>query len=95
MAPRSKGRQAVYLVQVPAEWRPDRYWSYPPVFSGGELVAKNLTPADAAGHARCHNKAKLERLQRHKQPVESWAIVVRHLKANWHGSRQVEKGGVS
>ncbi|MGI6417269.1 MAG: hypothetical protein ACOX1P_16530 [Thermoguttaceae bacterium] len=93
MAPRSKGRQAVYLVVPPPDWKPQRLWDFPPSFSDGEIVARNLTPQTAAGYARTHNKAALERQQRQKLPIDKWAIVGRHLKANWHGSRQPEKGG--
>jgi hypothetical protein len=93
MSSRSKGRQAVYLVQVPADWKPQRYWDFPPIFSGGELIARNLTPSDAAGHARTHNKAQIVRSQQRKLPVQGWAIVGRHLKANWHDRGQGREGG--
>jgi hypothetical protein len=92
MASRGKGRQAVFLVKVPADWKPQNYWHYPPVILCGELIAKNLTPMDAAGHARTHNRAQIQRLQQHKLPIETWAIVGRQLKPNWH-DRSGQEGG--
>lgn len=95
MASRSKGRQAVYLVSPPPDWKPQRPWDFPPSFSTGQLVAKNLTPQTAAGYARTANKATLERFQRDKTPIDKWAIVGRHLKANWHDRSQEQRGGVA
>lgn len=95
MAFRSKGRQAVYLVSPPPDWKPQRLWDFPPVFSDGQLVARNLTPQTAAGYARTHNKGVLERFQREKIAIDRWAIVGRHLKANWHDRSQELKGGVA
>lgn len=95
MAPRSKGRQAVYLVVPPPDWKPQRLWDFPPSFSAGQIVARNLTPQTAAGYARAHNKGILERFQRDKVRIDKWAIVGRHLKAKWHDRSQEQKGGVS
>lgn len=63
MTRRLKGKQAVYLVSVPTDWKPQRLWDRPPAFSQGVLHARNLTPRDAIGFARSFNKGAVDRLQ--------------------------------
>jgi len=94
MAPRCyRGRQATYVVNVPADWKPQRPWTFPPTFSSGELIAKNLSASEARGFASAHNAAELKRIQSGR-PTGRWAIVVRHLKPNYHGDRHLAgKGG--
>ncbi|MFH1923802.1 MAG: hypothetical protein ABIP48_28420 [Planctomycetota bacterium] len=53
-----RGRQRVYVVTVPDDWRPQRLWDAPPTFAAGQLVAKNLRPTEAAGFCRTHNKLR-------------------------------------
>jgi len=85
MASKAGGRQAVFLVTPPDDWKPERPWSFPPFFANGQLVATRQTAAEAAGFARLYNKRALEQFQRDKEPVTSWAVVFRHLKPNWKG----------
>lgn len=81
-----KGRQAVYLVDVPPGWKPQNLWHVLPGFTSGELHAKNLSMQSALGFARIHNKAAVERLQA-GQPA-TWAIVCRHLRPSWRDRSQ-------
>jgi hypothetical protein len=77
------GRQAVYVVTPPSEWKPQRPWSLPPTFTDGRLIGNKQSPADAAGFARLFNKDAMEISQRTKQPIAQWAVVFRYLKASW------------
>jgi len=81
MAPRYRGRQAVYLVTVPGDWKPSSPWSVPPSFASGELYAGNLPMYQAQGFARTFNKRQIQA----RMPDGKWAIVSRHLKARRHG----------
>ncbi|MFH1266677.1 MAG: hypothetical protein ABIK89_13185 [Planctomycetota bacterium] len=92
-----RGRQRVYLVTVPDDWRPQRLWDAPPTFAAGQLVAKNLRPTEAAGFCRTHNKQRLEASQR-GEPVGTWALYCRHLRPRWHnrpGQSPKAKGGAA
>ena len=93
MASRS-GRQAIFLVKPPEDWKPQRPWSVPPAFTDGVLVAAKKSPREAASYARLHNKQALERQQRTKEPIPTWAVVFRFLKASWHGT-PAPKGGAA
>ena len=92
MANRLKGRQAVYLVMPPPDWKPQRLWDFPPKFSTGQLVARNLTPSNAAGYVRTHNKAALEHSQR-SEPIGTWALSVRYVRPSWRARKQATGQG--
>lgn len=97
MVHRLKGRQAVYLVDVPADWKPQRLWDVPPSFSRGELYAKNLKPKEALGFARTHNKNEVQAIQAGRG-TGKWAIVSKHLRPRWRNhplqaAVQAVKGG--
>ncbi len=76
-----KGRQAVYLGIVPADWKPCSFWSVPPSFTGVELYEKNLPMWQALGYARTFNKSQIQ----NRLPGRKWAIVSRHLRARRYG----------
>lgn len=88
---RLRGRQAVYLVTVPPDWKPQRLWDWPPTFTDGQLVAKNLPPASALGYCRTYNKNRVEAQQQGGEPIGTWALYVRHLKPNWQGQPNGEQ----
>ena len=92
MTRRLRGHQAVYLVTPPPGWKPQRLWDFPPEFTTGQLVARNLRPADAAGYARSHNKAAIEQSQR-GEPIATWAIYARQLRPNWRPRKQGQAQG--
>jgi len=94
MAQRYRGRQAVYLVTVPADWKPSSPWSVPPSFENGEVYAKNLPMYQAQGFARTFNKRQIE----DRMPGRKWAVVSKHLQARRHGLHPLavaETGGVA
>jgi len=76
----SNSRAAVYLVDVPHDWRPQRPWTFPPEFTGGRLASKNLALSDAMGYATAHNKAELAAIEHGGRRTNQWAIVARHLR---------------
>lgn len=93
MASRS-GRQAVFFVRPPVDWKPQRPWSIPPSFTDGMLIANKQSPRDALAFARLHNQREIQKLQRSKTPIQQWAVVFRFLKPAWRDrSSQGEKGG--
>ena len=89
-----KGRMAVYLASVPADWRPQRVWDWPPEFGAAKLQEKNLTPPAAISFARVHNMEQMRANQHERRPIVSWAIVCRHLRPCWRNRQpQGENGG--
>ena len=93
-----KGRQAVYVCSVPPGFKPQRLWDFPAEILSARLHAKNLPMRDALGFARAYNQGQVQALQHEHRPIESWAIVCRHLKPNWHGhpllKAEQQEGGV-
>ena len=88
---RLRGKQAVYLVCVPPNWKPQRLWDCPPSFSEGVLHARNLTPRDALGFARSFNKGAVDCLQR-GEPSQ-WAIVSKYIRPKYRQRVATVKGG--
>ena len=67
----------MFIVTVPADWKPQRPWDVPPRFESGELHTKNLPMYQASGFCRVFNKRQLQE----NMPQRKWAIVSKHLKA--------------
>ena len=74
-----KGGTAIYIATVPASFRPQRLWDVTPEILTARLHSKNLAMSVALGFARAHNLAQVQALEHGRRPIESWAIVVRHL----------------
>ena len=74
-----KGGTAIYIATVPASFRPQRLWDVTPEILSARLHSKNLAMSVALGFARAHNLAQVQALE-HGRPIETWAIVMRHLK---------------
>ncbi len=81
MSPRHRGRQAIYLVVVPADFRPCSFWTVPDSFTDAVIVAKNLHMWEALGYARSHNRRAVQ----NRVPGRKWAIVARHIKSRRTG----------
>jgi len=95
MPSRRKGKQAVYLVVTPPEFRPVRPWDVAPSFLSGELYAKNLSMDGAHHAARVFNKRAVQSRQDHTWD-HRWAIVSKHLKARRYGKHPLAgKGGAA
>ena len=78
--PTSYGEKAaVYLVTVPADWKPQRPWDYPPTFEGGELYVKNVSGTQAAGAAFAFNKKAIGDSMKDRR----WAIAARWVRQKW------------
>ena len=92
MVRRLRGKQGVYLITPPADWKPQRLWDWPPTFTSGQLVARNLTPANAAGYCRTHNKQAMESVLQN-EPIATWALYVRHVRPHWR-NRTIKQGKV-
>lgn len=76
MSKRKGCKTAVYLCTVPAAFRPQSPWHFPPVVLEAELYAKNLSRHDARGFARAFNKAaSANRLADRK-----WAMAVHWIR---------------
>jgi len=80
-----KGRQAVYIVDTPTDWKPTSCWSFPPTILAGELYVKNVNEAGAFGFAQTFNQAALKSLYANRFNGR-WALAARHLK-NCHAGR--------
>jgi hypothetical protein len=95
MAPRIRGKQAVYIGVLPDGFKPVSFWSVPPGFLSVELYSKNLPMYQATGFARTFNKRQLQ----DRLPGRKWAFVARHLKSSRHGqhpdARQAREGGAA
>jgi hypothetical protein len=91
MVRRLKGKQAVFTVRPAPDWRPQRLWDWPPTFTSGRLVTKNLHPRDAAGAARTINKVAMEQAAR-GEPIDKWALYVRYIRPKYR-PLQGQKGG--
>ena len=90
MVHKYRGREAVFLVYPPTDWKPQRFWSIPPSFTGGELHAKNLVMREALGFARIHNKQAVQS-QQQGNALGKWAIVSRCLRPRYRPA----KGGAA
>ena len=77
------GGTAVLICKVPPTFKPQRCWDVPTEILSGYLHAKNLSMPTALGFARVHNIEQVDTLVRIHRPIESWAIVMRHLKPEW------------
>lgn len=69
-------RTAVYLLAVPATFRPQSPWEFPPVVLHAELYAKNLSRHDARGFARAFNKAAIASRLADRQ----WAMAAHFIR---------------
>lgn len=88
LKPRSKGkspRNAIYLVTVSDDFRPQRPWDLPDQIIAAELLEKNLSWAHAVGFVRTFNKHAMG----HGFPDRQWAVAVGHARYRWR------KGGVA
>ena len=74
-----KGRQTVLLAQVPTDWSPQRPWKVPPAIASAERFAQNLSMGEAVTLARANNRVQVQRAYS-RLPVESWAILAKHLR---------------
>jgi hypothetical protein len=81
MSRRRWERNAVYLITVPDDFRPQRPWELPPGIVAGELYAKNLAMAHALGFVRCFNKRQMDL----GLPDRRWAIAIHHARFRWDG----------
>ena len=72
-------KNAVYLVTVPEEFRPERPWELPAQILGGELYVKNIILGHALGFAGAFNKRAMEL----GLPDRKWAIPVRRGHFFW------------
>ena len=72
-------RNVVLLATVPADWKPQRFWSTPPVILSATQLAHNVTIREAIELARSHNREQMQRVYR-RLPVESWAIVSAYIR---------------
>jgi len=91
----TKGGAAVYICAVQPTFRPQRLWDTPDEILTGKLYAKNLTISVALDFARVHNAPQVQALIHDRRPIESWAIVARHLKPEYrdHPLRAVGQTG--
>jgi hypothetical protein len=78
-----KGGTAVYICMVPPSFRPQRPWDTPDEILSARLHSKNLKLIIALNFARAYNMPQVQSLQDDHRIIESWAIVVRHLKPEW------------
>jgi hypothetical protein len=88
---RIKGDKAVvYVCTVSPIFKPQRCWDVPDGILSAKLHAKNLKMESALDFARIFNLKQVQDLE-HGRVIESWAIVVRHLKPGWHPARTLER----
>lgn len=76
MADRKRSFASVLIVQLPEDFKPQRPWSMPPTFSGGELYATQLTHAGATGFANTFNTRQLQDGLPHRR----WAIAIMSVR---------------
>jgi hypothetical protein len=77
------GGTAVFICTVSPVFKPQRCWDVPDEILSARLHAKNLSMPVALDFARVHNIAQVQALAQDHRPIESWAIVMRHLKPEW------------
>lgn len=73
-------KSAVYIVTVPDQFRPQRPWDFPQLFTGGEVFTRNVNVAQARGFVFCFNKRQMAL----GIPDRKWAIAAGHAKQRWH-----------
>jgi len=78
-----KGGTAVFICTVPPTFKPQRCWDIPDEILTAYLHAKNLAMPVALGFARVHNMTQVQALVQVQRPIETWAVVSRHLKPEW------------
>ena len=74
------GKQAVFLVHCPMDWKPRSCWDFPPRILAGELYVRNIGAGDAFGFARAFNQAALKAVYENAFDGR-WALSVRHLRS--------------
>jgi hypothetical protein len=72
-----KGRESVFLVVLPEDYKPQRPWDVPDGFTAAELFIKNVAMSQARSFCRLYNWRQIQR----GLPDRRWAIVSRHLRA--------------
>jgi hypothetical protein len=69
-------KAAVYIVDVPEDFKPLHPWDYPDQFTGGELFTKNLFTYQTVGSAFAFNKRQIALSMAERK----WAIATRWVK---------------
>lgn len=74
MSRKSYARTALYVVQTPEEFCPDRPWTVPDAFSDAKLYMKNLSVHEARRFCRLFNERQVQLYCKH-QWDRTWMIV--------------------
>ena len=67
-----KGRQSVYIIDLPVGWQPQSPFATPEVFHAGEAYARKLPAYAAIGFALAFNKHQLA----NRLADRKWAITI-------------------